>query len=174
MAKLVGSGKSTTMRLILGLDNPSAGNVTVHGKSYRDLPAPMREVGAVLDPKAIYGKRTAERHLSWIAQAGGIPQTRVGEVLDIVGLSNVAGRNVGNFSLGMSQRLGIATALLGDPPVLLFDEPVGLPLPSATGAPPGVLAVGDLDGDGLPDLAVPDQDMGINVFFNQRSSGQAP
>jgi ABC-2 type transport system ATP-binding protein len=119
-----GSGKSTTMRMILGLDNPSSGHATVAGKEYRNLPAPMREVGAVLDPKAIYGKRTAVRHLGWIAQAGGIPPQRVEEVLDIVGLSNVAGKQVGEFSLGMSQRLGIATALLGDPPVLLFDEPV--------------------------------------------------
>ena len=119
-----GSGKSTTMRMILGLDRPTSGTITVNGKIYSDLPAPMREVGAVLDPKAIYGKRTAVRHLSWIAQAGGIPQKRVEEVLDIVGLSNVAGKYVGSFSLGMSQRLGIATALLGDPGVLLFDEPV--------------------------------------------------
>lgn len=119
-----GSGKSTTMRMILGLDNPSSGSVTVNGRTYRDLPAPMREVGAVLDPKAIVGKRTAAHHLSWIAQAGGIPASRVGEVLDTVGLSQVAGKQVGGFSLGMSQRLGIATALLGDPPVLLFDEPV--------------------------------------------------
>ena len=119
-----GSGKSTTMRMILGLDRPTSGTVTVNGKVYSDLPAPMREVGAVLDPKAIYGKRTAVRHLSWIAQAGGISQKRVEEVLDIVGLSNVAGKHVGSFSLGMSQRLGIATALLGDPGVLLFDEPV--------------------------------------------------
>jgi ABC-2 type transport system ATP-binding protein len=119
-----GSGKSTTMRMILGLDNPSSGTATVGGKVYRDLPAPMREVGAVLDPKAIYGKRTAVRHLNWIAQAGGIPPQRVEEVLDIVGLSNVAGKQVGSFSLGMSQRLGIATALLGDPGILLFDEPV--------------------------------------------------
>jgi ABC-2 type transport system ATP-binding protein len=133
-----GSGKSTTMRLILGLDNPNGGTVTVHGKSYRDLPAPMREVGAVLDPKAIYGKRTAYRHLSWIAQAGGIPQRRVDEVLELVGLTNVAGKHVGGYSLGMSQRLGIATALLGDPPVLLFDEPVnGLD-------PEGILWIRDL------------------------------
>ena len=119
-----GSGKSTTMRMVLGLDNPSSGHASVAGKIYRDLPAPMREVGVVLDPKAIYGKRTAVRHLGWIAQAGGIPAQRVEEVLDIVGLTNVAGKQVGSFSLGMSQRLGIATALLGDPPVLLFDEPV--------------------------------------------------
>jgi ABC-2 type transport system ATP-binding protein len=119
-----GAGKSTTMRMILGLDAPTSGTVTVNGKRYRDLPAPMREVGAVLDPKAIYGRQTARRHLSWIAQAGGIPIQRVDEVLNAVGLTSVAGKQVGGFSLGMSQRLGIAIALLGDPPVLLFDEPV--------------------------------------------------
>lgn len=119
-----GSGKSTTMRVILGLDRPTSGSVTVHGQDYRDIAAPLREVGAVLDPKAVYGKRTAVRHLSWIAQAGGIPGARVEEVLELVGLTQVAGKQVGGFSLGMSQRLGIAAALLGDPQVLLFDEPV--------------------------------------------------
>ncbi len=119
-----GAGKSTTMRMILGLDAPSGGSVTVNGKAYRDLPAPMREVGALLDAKAVHGARTAYRHLQWVAQAGGIPRKRVDEVLDAVGLSDVAGKKVANFSLGMYQRLGIATALLGDPPTLLFDEPV--------------------------------------------------
>ena len=119
-----GSGKSTTMRMILGLDTPTAGTAVVGGKRYRDLPTPMREVGAVLDPKAVDGRRTARQHLRWIARAGGIPRSRVDEVLDIAGLSAVAGKKIGGFSLGMSQRLGIATALLGDPPVLLFDEPV--------------------------------------------------
>jgi ABC-2 type transport system ATP-binding protein len=119
-----GSGKSTTMRLILGLDNPSAGSATVNGRSYRDLPAPMHEVGALLDAKAIHGKRSAYQHLRWLSQAGGIPRARIDEVLDLVGLSEVAGKRVGGFSLGMSQRLGIAAALLGDPPTLLFDEPV--------------------------------------------------
>jgi ABC-2 type transport system ATP-binding protein len=119
-----GAGKSTTMRMILGLDAPSGGSVTVNGKAYRDLPAPMREVGALLDAKAVHGARTAYRHLQWVAQAGGIPRKRVDEVLDTVGLTDVAGKKVGNFSLGMYQRLGIATALLGDPPTLLFDEPV--------------------------------------------------
>lgn len=119
-----GSGKSTTMRIILGLDRPTSGSATVQGRDYSDLAAPMREVGAVLDPKAIYGKRSAARHLTWIAQDGGIPVSRVDEVLDMVGLTQVAGKQVGGFSLGMSQRLGIATALLGDPQVLLFDEPV--------------------------------------------------
>jgi ABC-2 type transport system ATP-binding protein len=119
-----GSGKSTTMRMILGLDNPTAGSVTINGKAYRDLPAPMREVGALLDAKAIHGGRTARQHLRWVAQAAGIPKGRIDDVLDTVGLTDVAGKKVGGFSLGMSQRLGIATALLGDPGVLLFDEPV--------------------------------------------------
>lgn len=119
-----GAGKSTTMRMIVGLDTPSAGTVTVNGRAYRDLPAPIREVGALLDAKAMDGGRTARQHLGWIAQAAGIPRQRVEEVLETVGLADVASRKVGGFSLGMSQRLGIATALLGDPPVLLFDEPV--------------------------------------------------
>ncbi|MDP2711490.1 MAG: ATP-binding cassette domain-containing protein [Solirubrobacteraceae bacterium] len=119
-----GAGKSTTLRMILGLDHPTAGSVTVAGRDYRDLPAPMREVGALLDAGAVHGKLTARQHLRWLAQAGGLPRARVDEVLDLVGLSEVAGRRVGGFSLGMSQRLGIAAALLGDPPTLLFDEPV--------------------------------------------------
>lgn len=119
-----GAGKTTTMRMILGLDHPSAGSVTVNGRHYRDLPAPMQEVGSLLDAKAIQGGRTARQHLTWVAKAGGLPKQRVDEVLDIVGLTEVARRKVGGFSLGMSQRLGIATALLGDPEVLLFDEPV--------------------------------------------------
>jgi ABC-2 type transport system ATP-binding protein len=119
-----GAGKSTTMRMILGLDRPSGGTVTVNGRSYRDSPAPMHEVGALLDAKAVQGGRSAEQHLRWLAQAGGIPRNRVGEVLDVVGLTDVAGKSVGGFSLGMYQRLGIAAALLGDPETLLFDEPV--------------------------------------------------
>jgi ABC-2 type transport system ATP-binding protein len=119
-----GAGKSTTMRMILGLDAPSGGEVTVNGRSYRDLPAPMREIGALLDAKAIQGGRSAYNHLRWIAQAAGLPRTRVDEVLEMVGLSDVAGRKAGGFSLGMSQRLGIATALLGDPETLILDEPV--------------------------------------------------
>ena len=110
-----GAGKSTTMRMILGLDRPTAGTVTVAGRRYRDLAAPMREVGALLDARAVHGKRTARAHLRWLADAGGLPRDRVEEVLDQVGLADVAGRRVGGFSLGMSQRLGIATALLGDP-----------------------------------------------------------
>jgi ABC-2 type transport system ATP-binding protein len=119
-----GAGKTTTMRMILGLDAPSGGAVTVNGRSYRTLPAPMHEVGALLDAKAAHGGHTAEQHLRWLAAAGGIPKRRVAEVLDLVGLSEVAGKRVGGFSLGMYQRLGIAAALLGDPQILLFDEPV--------------------------------------------------
>ena len=110
-----GAGKTTTMRMILGLDAPSSGAVTVNGRSYRTLPAPMHEVGALLDAKAAHGGHTAEQHLRWLAAAGGIPPRRIAEVLDLVGLSEVAGKRVGGFSLGMYQRLGIAAALLGDP-----------------------------------------------------------
>jgi ABC-2 type transport system ATP-binding protein len=119
-----GAGKSTTMRMILGLDNPTSGSVTINGAAYRDLPAPTRVVGALLDAKEIFGRRSAERHLQWLAQAGGIPKQRVAEVLDIVGLTSVADHSITGFSLGMYQRLGIAAALLGDPEILLFDEPV--------------------------------------------------
>ena len=119
-----GAGKTTTMRMILGLDSPTSGSVTVNGRPYRDLPAPMYEVGALLDAKAIQGGRTARQHLRWQARAGGLPSTRVDEVLDLVGLAEVGDRSVGGFSLGMSQRLGIASALLGDPRILIFDEPV--------------------------------------------------
>jgi ABC-2 type transport system ATP-binding protein len=119
-----GAGKSTTLRMILGLDRPTQGTVTVAGRAYRDLPAPMHEVGALLDAKAVHGKRTARQHLRWLAQAGGLPRDRVAQVLAEVGLSEVADRRIGGFSLGMAQRLGIAAALLGDPRTLLFDEPV--------------------------------------------------
>jgi len=119
-----GAGKSTTLRLILGLDRPTAGTVTVGGRPYRDAPAPMREVGALLDAKAVHGKRTARAHLRWLADAGGLPRARVAAVLDQVGLAPVAGKRIGGFSLGMLQRLGIAAALLGDPRTLLFDEPL--------------------------------------------------
>jgi ABC-2 type transport system ATP-binding protein len=119
-----GSGKSTTMRMILGLDRPTAGSVTVNGKAYRDIPAPLHEIGSLLDAKAIHGGRTARQHLRWVAEASGIGENRVEEVLGIVGIAEVSGKRVGDFSLGMAQRLGIATSLLGDPPVLLFDEPV--------------------------------------------------
>jgi ABC-2 type transport system ATP-binding protein len=119
-----GAGKSTTMRMILGLDHPTGGSVTVAGRPYGALPAPLREVGALLDAKAIDGARTARAHLAWLARAGGIDPARVEQVLDLVGLVDVADRRAGGFSLGMAQRLGMAAALLGDPPVLLFDEPV--------------------------------------------------
>ena len=119
-----GAGKTTTMRMILGLDAPTQGSVTVDGRSYRDLPAPMREVGALLDAKALQVGRRAFDHLLCLAQSNGIPRGRVDEVLRIVGLEDVARRRAKGFSLGMSQRLGIASALLGDPAVLIFDEPV--------------------------------------------------
>jgi ABC-2 type transport system ATP-binding protein len=119
-----GAGKTTTMRVILGLDHPTSGAATIHGHAYRNSPAPMYEVGALLEAKAVHGGRSARKHLTWLAQAGGVPVSRVDEVLDMVGLTQVAGRKIGGFSLGMSQRLGIATAMLGDPDVLLFDEPV--------------------------------------------------
>jgi ABC-2 type transport system ATP-binding protein len=116
-------GKTTTMRMILGLDAPTQGSVTVGGRSYRDLPAPMREVGALLDARALHGGRRAFDHLLCLAQSNGIPRSRVDEVLRIVGLEGVARRRAKGLSLGMGQRLGIASALLGDPAVLIFDEP---------------------------------------------------
>src|SRR5215217_4095047 len=119
-----GAGKSTTMRLILGLHTPSRGSVTVNGRRYRDLSTPLREVGALLDARAVDGGRTAQDHLLWLAQSNQIPRRRVDEVLELAGLAPVASRRVGGFSLGMAQRLGIAAALLGDPGVLIFDEPV--------------------------------------------------
>jgi ABC-2 type transport system ATP-binding protein len=119
-----GAGKTTTMRMILGLDHPNRGRVTVAGKRYRDLPAPLHEVGALLDAKAMHGGRTAHNHLLVLAESNGIPARRVDEVLGIVGLESVAKRRANGFSLGMGQRLGIAAALLGDPAVLMFDEPV--------------------------------------------------
>ncbi|WP_454788208.1 ABC transporter ATP-binding protein [Mycolicibacterium lutetiense] len=119
-----GAGKTTTMRLILGLDHPSAGNATIDGKHYRDLRDPLRTVGALLDARQAHPNRSARNHLRWIAAANRIPATRVDEVLETVGLTSAGDRNAGTLSLGMSQRLGIAAALLGDPPVLLFDEPV--------------------------------------------------
>ncbi|MCU1494101.1 MAG: export transporter ATP-binding protein [Acidimicrobiaceae bacterium] len=119
-----GSGKSTTMRMIMGLDTPNAGDVTVNGRHYHDLAWPLHEVGALLEAKAIHPGRSAQAHLWMLAQTNRISRRRVDEVLEIVGLSSVAGRRAGKFSLGMGQRLGIAAALLGDPEVLLFDEPV--------------------------------------------------
>jgi ABC-2 type transport system ATP-binding protein len=119
-----GAGKTTTMRLILGLDRPSAGTVTVNGKPYAQLPDPMHEVGALLDAAAVHGGRTARNHLLGLAQTNGISHRRVDEVLGLVGLANVAGQRTKGFSLGMRQRLGIAAALLGEPQILMFDEPV--------------------------------------------------
>jgi ABC-2 type transport system ATP-binding protein len=119
-----GSGKSTTMRMILGLDAPSAGSVTVNGRPYAGYRRPLREVGALLDAKAVAGGRSAYNHLLWLALSNGIARSRVSEVLRQVGLASAAGKRIGGFSLGMAQRLGIAAALLGDPPVLMFDEPI--------------------------------------------------
>ena len=119
-----GAGKSTTMRMILGLDTPTAGQARINGKAYRELKSPLREVGALLDAKAVHPNRTAANHLKWMAQSNGIPTKRVEEVLGLVGLSDVAGKKAGGFSLGMGQRLGLAGALLGDPGILILDEPV--------------------------------------------------
>jgi ABC-2 type transport system ATP-binding protein len=119
-----GAGKSTTMRLILGLDRPTAGSVTVNGRPYAAHQRPLREVGALLDAKAMHPGRSAYDHLLWLALSNGIGRARVDEVLDLVGLRRVARQRVGGFSLGMRQRLGIAAALLSDPRVLLFDEPI--------------------------------------------------
>jgi ABC-2 type transport system ATP-binding protein len=119
-----GAGKSTTMRMIVGLDRPDAGQVKIAGKRYADLRWPMREVGAMLEAKAFHPGRTARGHLSALAASNQIPRQRVEEVLAITGIEKAANRRAGKFSLGMSQRLGIAAALLGDPRVLLLDEPV--------------------------------------------------
>jgi len=118
-----GAGKSTTMRCMLQLDRPQAGRCTFNGRLYGDLKHPLREVGALLDAKYVHPTRTARNHLRVMALSNGIPTTKVDEALDMVGLADVAGRRVGGFSLGMSQRLGLAGALLGDPHTLLFDEP---------------------------------------------------
>ncbi len=119
-----GSGKSTTMRMVMGLDHPDSGTVTIGGRHFHDLRWPLREVGALLEAKAIHPGRTAYNHLLGMAQTNSIPKARVDEVLEMVGLESVTRRKAGKFSLGMSQRLGIASALLGDPGVLLFDEPI--------------------------------------------------
>jgi ABC-2 type transport system ATP-binding protein len=119
-----GAGKSTTMRLVLGLDRPATGTATINGKPYAELTHPLREVGSVLDARQVNNGRTGRNHLRWMAASNGIPQSRVDEVLDLVGLTSAASKRAGGYSLGMSQRLGIAGALLGDPGVLMFDEPV--------------------------------------------------
>ena len=119
-----GAGKSTTFRCILGLDRPTAGSVTVNGHAYRDLAAPVHEVGALLEARSVHPGRSARNHLRMLAATHGISRRRVDEVLELVGIDDVADRRVGGFSLGMGQRLGMASALLGDPQVLLLDEPV--------------------------------------------------
>jgi ABC-2 type transport system ATP-binding protein len=118
-----GAGKSTTMRMIVGLDRPTAGTATIDGRTYRELRYPLRTVGALLDANQLHPNRTARSHLRWIAASNRLPVKRVDEVLDMVGLTGVAGNKAGGFSLGMAQRLGIAAAMLGDPAVLIFDEP---------------------------------------------------
>ncbi|QUH05564.1 ABC transporter ATP-binding protein [Saccharopolyspora erythraea] len=119
-----GAGKSTTMRMILGLDAPTSGRVLIDGMPYRELKHPLRKVGALIDAKWVHPNRSAHAHLKWLARSNDLPLSRVDEVLAMVGLEQVAKRRAGGFSLGMSQRLGIAAALLGDPEILMFDEPV--------------------------------------------------
>ena len=119
-----GAGKSTTMRMILGLDRPNSGDVIVNGRHYRDFTAPLHEVGALLEARSVHTGRSAANHLLALAQTHGIPRSRVTELINLVGLHEVANKRAGKFSLGMGQRLGIATALLGDPATLLLDEPV--------------------------------------------------
>lgn len=119
-----GAGKSTTMRVILGLDAPDEGTALVSGRPYRTLRRPLHQVGALLDAAAVHPGRRARDHLLWLAHSHGMPASRVDEVIELVGLGSAARRRAGGFSLGMRQRLGIAAALLGDPPVLMFDEPV--------------------------------------------------
>jgi ABC-2 type transport system ATP-binding protein len=118
-----GAGKTTTLRMLLGLVEPTAGGTTINGAAYRDVPDPLHQVGAVLEASSFHPGRTARNHLRVQALAGGIRRARVEEVLDLVGLGGAADRRVGGFSLGMRQRLGLATALLGDPEVLILDEP---------------------------------------------------
>jgi ABC-2 type transport system ATP-binding protein len=119
-----GAGKSTTMRIIAGLDAPTAGSVLVNGRRYRDAVAPMAELGILLEARAVHTSRSARHHLLALAQTNGVPRSRVDEVVDLVGLRDVAGKRAGGFSLGMGQRLGIASALLGDPQTVVLDEPV--------------------------------------------------
>jgi ABC-2 type transport system ATP-binding protein len=119
-----GAGKTSTLRILLGLDRPQAGTAMVCGRPYRSLEDPLKTVGAVLDGSGAHRSRTARAHLRWVAASNGLPGSRVGEVLEIVGLTGEAGKRAGKYSLGMSRRLGLATALLGDPPVLILDEPI--------------------------------------------------
>ncbi|MGW2161254.1 ABC transporter ATP-binding protein [Nonomuraea sp. NPDC001699] len=118
-----GAGKTTTMRVLLGLEQPTAGRATVNGLPYRDLDRPLTRVGALLDASAVQGGRRAEQHLWWLARSNGLARARIGPLLELVGLGGMGGRRVGGFSLGMKQRLGLAAALLGDPEVLVLDEP---------------------------------------------------
>jgi ABC-2 type transport system ATP-binding protein len=119
-----GAGKSTTLRLFVGLERPTAGQALIEGRPYAELRRPLRHVGALLDPGALHGDRSAAMHLTWLARSNDLPARRVEEVLAMTGLSDVAGRRTRTFSLGMRQRLGIAAALLGDPATVLLDEPV--------------------------------------------------
>ena len=118
-----GAGKSTTMRMILGLDRPTSGQALIDGVRYRDLPRPLTRVGALLDARWVHGQRSARAHLAWLAASNDLPRARVDEVLEMVGLTEVAAQKAGSLSLGMTQRLGLAAALLGDPQHLLLDEP---------------------------------------------------
>nr|WP_256336087.1 ATP-binding cassette domain-containing protein [Microbacterium sp. cf332] len=119
-----GAGKSTTLRMFLGLDKPTSGAATVNGRRMHELDHPMRVIGAMLDARAVHPRRTAVDHLASVARAGGVPRGRIGEVLELVGLAEAGNRPAGDFSLGMKQRLGIATALIGDPGIVIFDEPL--------------------------------------------------
>jgi ABC-2 type transport system ATP-binding protein len=119
-----GAGKSTTMRMMVGLDAPTSGSITINGRGYVEHPAPLQEIGALLDARAVHSGRSAYNHLRAIGATTGIPKRRVDEVIDLVGLQSVAHKRAGNFSLGMGQRLGIAAALLGDPATVILDEPV--------------------------------------------------
>ena len=119
-----GAGKSTTMRMLIGLDRPDTGQATVNGKPYRELRQPLREVGAMLEARSFHPGRSARAHLRALADSNAIPGRRVEEVLGLVGLAAAGGRRAGKFSLGMAQRLGIAAAMLGDPPIVILDEPV--------------------------------------------------
>src|SRR5258708_6810219 len=149
-----GAGKSTTMRLVLGLDYPNAGSATINGKPYHELSRPLRTVGALLEAKSVHGGRSARNHLLFLAQTQGLPRRRVDEMLALVGLLEVADKRAGGFSLGMSQRLGIAAALLGDPEVPLPDEPVnGLDLAAVGEDGVARLAPGALLGGGVQETA---------------------
>lgn len=119
-----GAGKSSTIRILLGLDRATSGSALINGKPFAALPNPLTTVGAALDGSGAHRMRTGRAHLNWVARAAGLPRSRVEEVLETVGLTNAAGRRVGSYSLGMAKRLGMAAALLGDPPILILDEPV--------------------------------------------------